>query len=343
MQNILFILFYSFLYCQPLLGQVQKDDRIRLTPFGPVYHEEDETSLETLENFDDLLSEENLRRLTSFWKELEMPYSKQNEKSQDQQWLEEMNSIYRGPNVPIKLEGAEYFAHRAAFGHYKKLIRQEIDRQIELRPYRRFQIEQEGEKLYSALSRPFRSNVFAIRFPGYWIGYSEEKWAPKARVIGERIEILKIGKLSLNNEMRVHYDGEPFLGIIFTYIPGFEELSGTVHFGNRREDGEENGGRSDEREDRQPWRLLQMVEGKREKKFPEERWYDITADLKIGTGLSTSNFNPFRKILFELIFDFARNKHRFIQSYVELEYNPPENFSGDGDLTLFVCFIRKSF
>lgn len=172
---------------------------------------------------------------------------------------------------------------------------------------------------------------------------------PKAQVIGERMSVFRIGDFSLTNEMVFRYHGKPFLGVIFTYIPGFDELEGTVHFGAQRgsEEEETGGGTYNGGDDSyNPWKFIRnitMIKEMREKKFPEERWYDITVDLKVGTGLSASNFNPFRRLLAEVIFEFARERRKFIQSSLELEYNPPENFHGEGDLTFFIYFMRVSF
>ncbi|RME70342.1 MAG: hypothetical protein D6776_11850 [Planctomycetota bacterium] len=113
-------------------------------------------------------------------------------------------------HVPVVFAGLHCYAQRSALraarSRHKRQIaaRRRLDPCFGLGAYR-----DAMERLRSADVN--RSAWFSAPFPAYWRGQREERALARQRlVLGEQTEILRLGPLRLDNDLRVHYRGERF-------------------------------------------------------------------------------------------------------------------------------------
>lgn len=108
-------------------------------------------------------------------------------------------------NAPVERHGVDKYAMRQVQRFYRRLYRHDLETREQLDPrHAPDRYCDNLEKLELALDE--HNLQWQRPFPSYWDGNPAAHHEPERLVLGEKLDIVRLGKLSLDNELHLKYD-----------------------------------------------------------------------------------------------------------------------------------------
>lgn len=120
----------------------------------------------------------------------------------------------------VRHEGVDKYAWHQIRRQYKKIYNRELERRREAEP-RRYTLDEYLEDVHEMrFSMRENQRSWNRPFPCYWDGHPSARGGDETMTLGERLAILRLGHLTLDNEMRLRYD---LRGMMFEHLPEPDE------------------------------------------------------------------------------------------------------------------------